>query len=105
MVAIATQVSIYKFITGNIKVGSYCYLIADIFTELLQGCSMNSPLLNIHASFLSKPLNLICCHGNSKAKYYENGKISKINSEVINISGIKLKFCKIAHSITLYKKY
>ena len=32
-----------------------------------QKCSLSSPLPNI--SFLSKPLNLIGCHGNQKAKF------------------------------------
>ena len=46
--------------------GHYCYLNADILTIVLQKCSLSSPLPNI--LFLSKPLNLIGCPGNRKAK-------------------------------------
>ena len=42
---------------GKMKIGIYCYFIADILTKVS----------NIY--FLSKPLNLI---GNQKAKFAEN---------------------------------
>ena len=32
---------------GKVKIGLYCYLIADILTKVLQSCSLNSPLPNI----------------------------------------------------------
>ena len=47
-------------------------------------------------SFLSKPLNLIGCHGNWKANLR---KYSKIISE--SIRGLKLKLCR--NNISLYK--
>ena len=51
----------------KMKVGLYCYLIADILTNVLQRCSLSSPLPNIW--ILSKPLNLIGSHGNQKDKF------------------------------------
>ena len=48
----------------------YCYLIADILTKVLQKCLLSGPLPNIY--FLSKPLNLIGCHGNQKAQFAKN---------------------------------
>ena len=57
------------YIMGKLKIGIYCYLIADtcILTKVFQKCLLNVPLPNIH--FLFKPLNLIGCHGNQKAKF------------------------------------
>ena len=54
----------------KVKVGLYCYLTADILTQALQKCLLSGNLLNI--SFLSKPLNLIGCNGNYKAKFEKN---------------------------------
>ena len=54
---------------GKVKVGLYVYLTADILTKVLQKCSLSSPLPNICTGILSKPLNLIGCHGNQKAKF------------------------------------
>ena len=56
-----------KIIIGKVKIRLYCYLIADILTRVLQNCSLTSPLLNL--LFLLNPLNLIGCHGNTKAKF------------------------------------
>ena len=84
-------------ILGKVKIGLYCFVTADIFTNILQKCPLNSPLPNI--SFLSNSLNLIGCHGNQKVKFEKkNSKI--ISSEVIR--RIKLKFCKNVHSFSLY---
>ena len=74
------------------------YVTADILTNVLQKCFLSSPLPNI--SFLSKPLNLIGCHGNWKAK------IAKKYYKIISleaIRGIKLKLCRNVHNISLYK--
>ena len=68
---------------GKVKIGLYCYLIAGILTGVLQKCSLSSPLPNI--LFVSKPLNLIGCHGNRKVKF----KIKILSPEAIR--GIKLK--------------
>ena len=46
---------------GKVKTGLY------ILTRDLQKCSSSCSLPNI--SFLSRPLNLIGCHGNRKAKF------------------------------------
>ena len=57
---------------GNVKEG----LIADMLTKVLQRCPLSSPLPNIR--ILSKPLNLIGCHGNRKdefAKKYEKNHL------------------------------
>ena len=63
-------------IMEKVKVGLYCYLIADILIKILQRCSLSSPLPNIW--ILSILLNLIGCHGNQKDKFAK--KYSKINS-------------------------
>ena len=85
---------------GKVKVGLYCYLIADILTKVLQRCSLSSPLPNIWN--LSKLLNLIGCHGNQKDKFAK--KYSKIiSSEAIR--GMKLKLCRNVHNLRLCKKY
>ena len=75
----------------------YCYLTADILTKVLQKCSLSSPLRNIR--ILSKPLNLIGCHGNRKAKFAK--KYSEIISEEA-IRGMKLKLCRNVHNMKLY---
>ena len=52
---------------GKMKVGLHFCLNADVLTKVLHKCSLSSPLTNVW--ILSKPLNLICCHGNGKAKF------------------------------------
>ena len=59
---------------GKVKIGIYYCLTADILTKVLQKCSLGSPLPNL--PILSKPLNLIGCHDNRKAKFAK--KYSKI---------------------------
>ena len=81
---------------GKVKVGVYCYLTADILTKVLQKCSLSSPLRNIR--ILSKPLNLIGCHGNRKTKFAK--KYSEIISEAIR--GMKLKICRTVHNIRMF---
>ena len=82
---------------GKVKVGLYCYLIADILTKVLQRCSLSSPLPNIW--ILSKPLNLIGCHGNRKDKFAKTyWKI--ISSEAVR--RMKLKRCRNVHNISLF---
>ena len=49
-----------------------------------------------HILFVSKPLNLVGCHGNQNCEKY-----SKTNSEAI--SGMKLKLCRNVYSINRYK--
>ena len=57
---------------GKTKICIYCcmYFIADILTKVFWKCLMSGPLLNI--KFLSKPLNLISCHGNQKSDFANN---------------------------------
>ena len=55
---------------GKMKIGIYCYFIADILTKDFMKCLMSGSLPNIY--FLSKPLNLIGCHGNQKAEFAKN---------------------------------
>ena len=84
------------------KIGLNCYLTANIVTKVLQKCSLRRPLSNIW--ILSKPLNLIGCHGNRMATEMLNlrKQYSKIiSSEVIR--GLKLKLCRTVHNINLYK--
>ena len=71
---------------GKIKIGIYCYFMADILMKVFLKILMSGPL------FLSKPLNLIGCHGNQKSEFAK--KYSKINSSEA-IWGRKLKLCSI----------
>ena len=79
---------------GKVKSVLYCYLTVDILSKVLKKYSLSSPLPNI--LFLCKPLNLIGCYDNRKAKFAK--KI--ISSEAI--MGIKLKLCRNVHDINLY---
>ena len=83
----------------EVEIGIYCYLTADVLTQVLQKRSLSSPLQNIW--ILSKVLNLIGCHGNWKAKFMK--KYLKITSEAIR--GMKLKLYRNVHNISLYKSY
>ena len=83
---------------GKLKVCLYCYLTADILTKVLQKCSLSSPLPNIWILF--KPLYLIGSHGKARLNLRNNIK-KIISSEVIR--GIKLKFCRNVHNISLFK--
>ena len=81
------------------KNGIYRYLTAGILTNVLQKYSLSSPLPKI--SCLSKPHNLIDCHGNQEAKFAK--KYSEIfSSEALR--GMKLNLCRNVHNISLYKK-
>ena len=51
---------------GEMKIGIYWFFIADIVTK----CKLSGPLSSIY--FLSKPLNLVGCHRNQKAKFATN---------------------------------
>ena len=83
-------VAIDLIIMGKMKISIYCYVTADILTNVLQKCSLSSPLPNV--LFLSKPLNLTGCHGNRKTKFAKKKKKSNIiSSEAIR--GIKVKLC------------
>ena len=74
------------------KIGFYCYLIADILTEVLQKYSLSGPLQNI--PFMLLPLNLVGYHGTEK-----NSRINSLEA----VWGIKLKLCRIVSNISLYK--
>ena len=65
-IAMATY-GFHRLIMGKVKVGLYFYLIADILRKVFQKCFLSSPLPKIR--ILSKPLNLIGCHGNQKDKF------------------------------------
>ena len=88
------------------KVGLYFYLSAESLTNVLQKCSLSSPVPSIW--ILSKPLNWVGCHGNRKAKFAN--KFSKtISSEAIRWGGgrgggVKLKLCRTVNNISLYKR-
>ena len=64
---VAMAIEIFHWL-GKVKIEIYCYHTqsADILTKVLQTCSLSSPLPNIW--ILSKPLNLIGCHGNRQVK-------------------------------------
>ena len=91
--------SCHWLIMGKVKVGIYCYLTADVLTEVLQKWPLSSPLPDI--LILSKPLNLIGSHGSRKAKFAKKKNKKIISSEAIR--GIKLKLCRKVHNISLYK--
>ena len=52
------------------KIGIYCCFIANILTKVFFKFLMSGPLPNLY--ILSKPLNLIGCHGNQKAEFAKN---------------------------------
>ena len=90
--------SCHWLILVKVEIGIYCYLTEDFLTKVLQKYSWSSPLPNIR--ILSKPLNLIGCHSNQKAK------VVKIHETIISseaIRGMKLKLCRNVHNICLYK--
>ena len=85
---------------GKVEIDIHCYLTTDILTKVLQKCSLSSSLPTIW--ILSKPLYLIGCNSNLNKKFAKN--YSKIfSSEAIR--GMKLKFCRNDHNISLYKNY
>ena len=85
LVAMANY-SCHWLVMGKVEIGIYCCLTADMLIKVLQKCSLSSLLPNIW--ILSKPLNLIGCHGNRNIKFAK--KYSKIiSSEAIR--GMKLK--------------
>ena len=59
-------------IMGKNEIDIYCYLIADILTNVFQKGLLSGPLPNIY--YLSKPLNMIGCHGNQKLKFAKHIK-------------------------------
>ena len=59
---------------GKVRIGIYCYLIAEILTTVFQKCLLSGPLPDIY--FFTKPLNLIEYQGNQKAKFPKNIKKS-----------------------------
>ena len=84
----------------NGKSGNWHLLLSHCryLTTVLQKYSMSIPLPTIW--ILSKPLNLIGCHGNRKAKFAKTYS-NIISSEAIR--GMKLKLCRNVHNISLYK--
>ena len=66
---------------GNVKVGRYCYLTV-LFDKSFTEMFLSSPL-----QILSKPLNLIGCHGNQKDKFAKKKEYSKIISEAVRGGG------------------
>ena len=57
----------HRLINGKMIIGIYCYFIADILKKAFLEMFVSGPLPNIY--FLSKPLDLIGCYGNQKAKF------------------------------------
>ena len=78
----------------KMKIGFYCYFIADIVTKGFYKCLLSGCLPNIY--FLFKPLNLIRCHDNrlvvmaTKSLIQFAKNIKKVNS-LEAICGIKMK--------------
>ena len=66
LVAMANY-SCHWLVMGKVEIGIYCCLTADMLIKNLQKCSLSSLLPNIW--ILSKPLNLIGCHGNRNIKF------------------------------------
>ena len=90
------------------KIGIFCYLIADILTKVLQKCSLRGPLQNI--PFLLS-FNLAGYHGNQKAKFAKKKKKKKKTKKTKKtlapqklFGGKKLKLCRIVSNNSLYKK-
>ena len=78
LVAMATLI-FHTLIMGKMQIGIYCYFIADILAKVFEKCLLSGPLPNVYV--LSKPLNLIGCHGNQKAKFATN--IQKSTPEML----------------------
>ena len=94
-VAVATKFPLtYKGKSGNWHLFmSFC----RYFDKVLQKCSWSSPLLTIW--ILSKPLILIGCHGNQKAKLYEKIFKNLLRSH----KGDEAEtLCRNVHNIGLY---
>ena len=82
---------------GKVKISIYCYLLADILTELYR----NVPWFVFCQIYSFCSLNKSCCHGNRKDKFPT--KYSNINfSEAVR--RIKLKLCRHSYSISLYNR-
>ena len=60
----------------KVKIGFYCYLIADVLTKVLKNCSLVSPEITIW--ILWKPLNLIGCYGIRKTKFAREKKENRV---------------------------
>ena len=71
---------------GKFKVCLYFYLTVDSLTNVLQQCSLSSPLPTILS--LSKPLTLVGCHGirNAILKCNRNFLTYKIYSILAELS-------------------
>ena len=61
------NIKLHLTYNGESEICLYCYVTADIMTNILQKFSLSSPLPNV--SFFSKHLNSIGCHGNQKSKF------------------------------------
>ena len=61
------KVSIHVLIMGNVEIGIYFCVTADIMTKVLLKCFWSSPLSTIR--ILSKSLILTGGYGNRKAKF------------------------------------
>ena len=97
------KVSIHIIIMGNVEIGIYFCVTADIMTKVLLKCFWSSPLSTIR--ILSKSLILTGGYGNRKAKFSKKTttKHSKIFfSEAIR--RMKLKLCINVYDISLYIK-
>ena len=80
------------------KIGMYCYLIADILAKVLQKCSLGGPLQNI--PFCVVTSQFVWLPWQPEGKICE--KIFK-NQLLRSCLGIKLKLCRIASNNSLDK--
>ena len=80
------------------KIGIYCYLIADILAKGFQKCLLSCPLPNIYIFFPNRSFSLVLMATESLnlLKY-----LKKINSSEA-IRAIKLKLFRNVHSISLF---
>ena len=80
---------------GKVKIGKYCYFIAEILTNVLRKYLLSGSLPNIFfGSNLS--LSLIGCYGNLKAK-------SEKKKSTLQKLYKKAELCRNIRSISLYK--
>ena len=87
---------------GKMKIGIYWYFTADILIKVFQKYFLSGPLPNIY--FFFKPLNLIGCHGNQKAKFLKNIYIHNSKNQFPrSYIGVKLNLCRSPRTFSHYK--
>ena len=99
IVLLLATYSLCSLIMKKVETSICGCLSADILTNVLQKCFLSGSLPAIW--IVSKPLNLIGCHGSRKAKFAKKKKKYLL---IRSHRGMKLKLCRNVHNISLYIK-